>query len=269
MWDIVPAVTLRGMAAQTVGGLAYDESVRLEPTQLAGFSQAFRGVISEAEAGSVVAPRYDLAALALDAKPGKATFVGAQVQWLVSKVDQDLGVFRSDNGFPPPPRASTSTTTEQLRYNERSLLVWASQLLGSCWSVGTSYRLTDSRLEWSYPEIDRTLLSSPNRSEGALLQVIQLGLQFQHPSGFFARGQCRWYIQHNSGYGDSPYTAPRPDDSTTQLDLSLGCRFSRRRVELAIGCLNALGEDYRLNSLTPYPELPRERVWTARLAFQF
>ena len=50
-WDLHRNVTLRGMYAQSLGGLSYDESVRLEPTQLAGFPQAFRSVISEAEAG--------------------------------------------------------------------------------------------------------------------------------------------------------------------------------------------------------------------------
>jgi hypothetical protein len=269
VWNLPPTVTLRGMAAQTVGGLSYEDSVRLDPTQLAGFSQAFRSVISEAEAGSVVAPRYDLAGLAVDVHPFVRTFAGVQAQWLAAGVDQDLGTFRSYLDFPPPARAITSTTAEQLQYEERSLLVWASQLLDAGWSIGASYRLTDSELEWSYPELDGVPPGGWDRTEGAMLHVVGVELRFQDPSGFFTSSQCRWFLQQNSGYGWSTGTAPRPDDATTQLDFSLGYRFPRRRAELAIGCLNALDEDYRLNSLTPYPDLPHERVWFARLTLQF
>ena len=55
----------------------------------------------------------------------------------------------------------------------------------------------------------------------------------------------------------------------TQANLLAGWRFARRRADVTIGCLNVTGEDYRLNSLTPFRDLPRERVWTARLRLNF
>ena len=268
-WQLHPRVSLRGMYAQSVGGLSYDESVRLEPTQLAGFSQAFRSVISEAEVGSVMVPRYDVAGLALDWKLPTKTFLGVQAQWIQSQVDQTVGIFRSDGDLPPPPRAVTSSTAEQLKYEERSLGFWASQLLGTEWSLGASYRLTDSQLNWFYPEVPGDLPLNPSRDEQALLHLFGARLQYQHQCGFFARAEAHWFIQHNDGYGQPPYTAPRPNDSTTRLDLVAGYRFLRRHAELSVGCLNVLGEDYRLNSLTPYADLPRERVWSFRLKFQF
>jgi len=51
---------LRGIFSRSLGGVSLDESYRLEPTQLAGFPQAFRTVISESLVGSVAAPEYEV-----------------------------------------------------------------------------------------------------------------------------------------------------------------------------------------------------------------
>jgi hypothetical protein len=64
-------VTLRGIAAEGLGGLSFDESVRLEPAQLAGFNQAYRTVISESVAGSVEAPTYRIAGLSAEGVLGR------------------------------------------------------------------------------------------------------------------------------------------------------------------------------------------------------
>lgn len=268
-WDIHPWITVRGAYFQSLGGLSYDESVRLEPAQLAGFPQAFRNVISEAEVGSVVAPRYEVGAIALNMKLRAATYFGVQGQWLRSDVEQTIGVFRSTGNFPPPPQATPSSTRESLRYEEQSLGVSLDQLLGDYWTVGASYRLERSKLKWFYPEIPEALPLSPNRSESALLHRVQLRLQYQHPSGFFSRAQAHWYVQENRGYGQTIYSGPRPDESAYQVDLFLGYRFLRRRAEITLGVLNLTEQDYRLNSLTPYEEIPRERVWLARARFNF
>ena len=46
-------MTVRGAYAEAVSGPSFDESIRLEPTQVNGFLQAYRTVISEALIGSV------------------------------------------------------------------------------------------------------------------------------------------------------------------------------------------------------------------------
>lgn len=155
-WDALPALTLRGMYAQSLGGIAFDDSVRLEPTQLAGFAQAYRTVISEAEAGSVIAPKQDVAGAALDLKLTPGPFAGLQGQWMHSEVDQSLGVF---TGSVNPP-ASSSSTPERLNYHEWSLGLSLQQLIGTHWSAGVRYQWTDSTLGWDYPAIP----------EGTLLQ---------------------------------------------------------------------------------------------------
>jgi hypothetical protein len=268
-WDLTSRVTLRGMYAQSLGGLSFEDSVRLEPTQLAGFSQNFRTLVSETEAGSPLVPKHELSGTALDLKLSANTFLGLEAQWLRSVVSQRVGTFNSFSGIAPGSQAIPSTTTEHLRYRERALTATFNRLLGDYWSLRLGYRLAESELQWSYPQIPDSVVNSPDRVERALLHQYEVGLQFQHPAGFFARAQSRWFLQSNEGYGPSNYTAPRGDESTFQLDLFAGWRFFRRRTELTFGCLNVTDQDYRLNSLTPYRDLPRERVWMGRVKLEF
>jgi len=58
--------------------VSLDESYRLEPTQLAGFPQAFRTIISESVAGSVSAPEYETLGVALDIKLASRTYLGLE-----------------------------------------------------------------------------------------------------------------------------------------------------------------------------------------------
>lgn len=268
-WDPHRNLTVRGVYAETVGGLTFDDSIRLEPTQLAGFPQAFRSVISESEVGSVLIPEYKIAGLALDTKFDTGTFMGVQGQWIGSEVDQVMGIFRGESGLGPPPPTLPSSTKEELRYDEYSLRISLDQMLGQGWTVGASYQATYSRLDWAYPEIPSRLPLSPDREEEAILHRFGLRAHFEHSSGFFADAQSGWFIQQNRGYGDTIYAGERPDDSVFQLDLLAGFRFLRRRGELTVGCLNVTDADYRLNSLTPYAELPRERVWMGRFKLEF
>jgi hypothetical protein len=87
---------------------------------------------------------------------------------------------------------------------------------------------------------------------------------FNHPSGLFARADATWYHQNNSGYD-----APLPGDDFVQENFYLGYRFLQRRAELMFGILNLSGQDYHLNPLSAYAELPRERSFILRLNFIF
>lgn len=270
-WDIRPELTLRGLYAQSLGGVSLDESFRLEPTQLAGFSQAFRSLISEAVAGSVAAPEYEIAGAAVDLKLRTRTFLGLQANRLKSEVNQVIGVFRDTGEDGPPTQAFPSTLHERLDYEERSLAISADQLLGNEWSFGTGYRYTESALKWFYPAIPTGAAGNPTRTEKADLHQVNLRLLYNHSSGFFARAESLWLMQSNEGYGsvNPVHTQPRPDECVNQINLLTGWRFARRRAEITFGCLNLTRQDYRLNSLTPYADLPRERAWLARLRLNF
>jgi hypothetical protein len=85
-----------------------------------------------------------------------------------------------------------------------------------------------------------------------------------HPSGFFSRFEALWFHQENSGY-----TPPLPGDDLVQLNFLVGYRLRRQYGEISVGVLNLTDTDYNLNPLNAYTELPRERVFVARLKINF
>jgi len=261
VWSPLEAATVRGIYSRSLGGVSLDESYRLEPTQLAGFAQSFRTVISESIAGSVAAPETEVMGLALDLKFGHGTFAGLEIGRINSEVKRTIGVFRLDDGIAP---FAPSTTREHLDYQEDSFTVSLHQLLGQGFVAGTSYRVTHAELETKLPDVPVSALASARRDESAYLHQIGGYLLYNHPSGFFARCDARYYRQSNSGY-----TPSLNDDDFVQLDVQAGWRFFQRRAELSVGILNLTDQDYRLNPLTIYSELPRERVFAARFSFRF
>ena len=48
-----------------------------------------------------------------------------------------------------------------------------------------------------------------------------------------------------------------------------GYRFPRRMAEVKVGLLNITGQDYRLNPLNLYYDLPRQRTLAVSLKFYF
>ncbi len=257
-WTPAEPVTLRAVYAQSLGGVSFEDSVRLEPTQLGGFNQSFRNVIPQSIVGSVSGPVDTLLGAALEWRPRPDTKLELKGEILRSSVDRALGVF---DFLPPSQPVPTvpSSTREELRYRERTLAFTGNQLLARDWSLGFEFRLIDSRLQRRYPSIPATLYPYPAR-EQALLNQATLFVNYEHPSGLFGRGELSWFIQDNFRGAD---------ESLTQLNLFAGWRLARRRFEAAVGLLNVTGENYRLNPLTPYPNLPRERVWMARLGVNF
>jgi hypothetical protein len=95
---------------------------------------------------------------------------------------------------------------------------------------------------------------------GSLLNQLELHANFNHSSGFFSEFQAVWYAQSNSGYSPD-----LPGDDFWQFNLFAGYRSPQRRVEVTVGLLNLTGRDYKLNPLTVYNELSRERTFVVRL----
>ncbi|MCZ7637488.1 MAG: hypothetical protein M5U12_16515 [Verrucomicrobia bacterium] len=74
----------------------------------------------------------------------------------------------------------------------------------------------------------------------------------------------QWRQQDNGGYDPN-----LPGEDVTQLSFYAGYRFARRRCEARVGVVNITDEDYRLNPLSFYAELPRERMLYAALKLEF
>jgi hypothetical protein len=246
-----------------------DESYRLEPTELAGFPQAFRSLISESIVGSQSAPTLDTLGSALDLKLSTRTYLEFQVERLGSSVNQDQGAFVLV--YPSFP-ASVSATPEQLRYVEHDGSVSLNQLLGEDFVLGAAYKITQSDLHVAYTDIPASFQSAGSDiqaffarvHETATLQEVDTYLLFNHPSGFYAKVEAHWYGQHNAGW-----TPAEPRVSFFQENIFAGYRLMHRRLEAQLGLLNLSGGGYDLNPLTVYQQLPFKRVLEASLNFVF
>jgi Tfp pilus assembly protein PilF len=256
VWNPVTLLTLRGAYTHSLGGVSADESYRLEQTQVAGFPQTFRSLISESVVGSVAAPAYETYSAALDLKFPSRTYAGIQVRRLNTDVDRTVGAIALDNFTPP---FVTTSTLEQLRYHENSIGASINQLLGDDLVVGSSYTFDRVELGDVFPNIPVAGYATTQHND---LHETAGYVLFNHPSGLFARADATWYHQINSQPG-------QPGDDLVQENLYVGYRFLHRHAELMFGILNLSGQDYRLNPLNTYMELPRERSYILRLNFVF
>ena len=60
-----------------------------------------------------------------------------------------------------------------------------------------------------------------------------------------------------------------PESNFWQHNVAIGYRLLKRHAELRVSLLNIFDQDYRLNPLTLYRELPRERTLAVSLKFYF
>ncbi len=254
----------RANYTRSLGGLFFDNSVRLEPTQVGGLNQAFRSLIPESVAGLIPGASFETASVGFDQSLASGTFFGVEAEWLTSQGNRTIGVLT--NSLFLPIADSPSTTGEKLGFRERNLSAYGAQLLGDCFSIEARYRLSEATLQTDFPEIPAAarglnLLQQDNR---ALLHEVSLSLNYHHASGLFARWQSAWYRQENFGY--SPAFG---DDDFWQHNFIMGYRFPRRYAEIRAGVLNLANMDYRLNPLSLHPELPRTRTFVTSLRLNF
>jgi hypothetical protein len=182
---------LRADYSQSLGGLFFDNSVRLEPSQIAGFNQAFRSLIPESVAGLVPGTKFETAGVGFDQSFSSGTWLGAEAEWLTSDGRRTVGA--PTNSLPAFLNIpdSSSSTTQTLDFRERDLSAYAAQLLGKWFSLTARYRLSEANLNESFPDITDTAvgLNHLEANNRALLNQVGLGANFYHPSGFFANGK--------------------------------------------------------------------------------
>ena len=262
-------LTLRGAYSQSLGGVTFDESVRLEPVQLAGFNQSFRTVISESLVGSVEAPKFTTWGLSLEGKLPTQTWWGLTVEGISQDVSREIGVF---TGFDEPsifassPAFFPDTLRQELEYDEISFTATLNQLLGEELVLGARYQLTHSRLSQSIPDLAE-VSEFGNLSDEATLHNLSLNMNWNSPSGFYANleGQFVWQSLRD----DSAFGASREGDEFVQVDSTLGYRFRDNQADISLSVLNLLGTDYQLSPLTPHEDFPRERTFLLRCRWNF
>jgi len=260
VWTPDARTTIRFGFARSLNGVSFDQSFRLEPSEIAGFNQSYRSVIPDSVAGTTQNADFETFGLSLHRSFPTRTHLTVTLGRLTSETTCRLGTF--DLVLPP---AAPSSTTEELRYREHTLILALNQLLGEDWYTGLRYSLADARLQDDFPEIPATVTPLAYTVREATLQNLNLHLGYQHRTGFYARAETDWYTQSNRGFN----AAAMPGDDFWQANLHLGWRFSRRRVETQLSLLNLTDQDYRLNPLNIYANLPRTRTLAVRVKLNF
>lgn len=268
IWSPLPDTHLRGAFTRSLGGVFYDTSVRLEPTEVAGFNQAFRSMIPESVVGLVPGTRFETWGVGLDQAFKKTrTYLTIEGDILYSDATRTIGVI-TNASFPVPD--SPSNTREGLNYRERSVMVALNQLFGRDFAFGARYKIGDAKLGQQAIDINippppaGSGINAINQNNQATLQQLDLSANFNHPSGLFGRFDALWFRQDNLGYSPD-----EPGDDFWQFNAYAGYRFLHRQAELQIGLLNITGQNYRLNPLNLYNELPRERTLSVLFNFYF
>jgi tetratricopeptide (TPR) repeat protein len=259
-WEAWKGGALRAAWGQALGGLYFDDSLRLEPTQLAGFVTAFRSLAPESVVGLVPGTTFETAGFGVDQQFETGTYMGVSAERRTSEGDRTVGALTNAGPLPVPDAATF--TRQRLDYEERSVALDVHQLVGRDWVFGARYRVGEAVLEGRFPGLPSNLpgLGMLEQDERGVLQHLQLTAGWNHPSGWFVQWASNWYGQENSGY--EPY---RTGDAFWQYDLAAGYLFARRRAEIRLGVLNLSDTDYRLNPLNGDPDIARERTFFATL----
>jgi Tfp pilus assembly protein PilF len=267
IWTPAENTTARFAYTRSLGGASLDQSYELEPSQVAGFIQNYRSIIPESIAGANAGARFETYDLSLEQKFHTGTYLGVSGEILNSTVDRVDGAF--DYNFLSLPFPVPSGLRENLDYHEKSLQLTANQLLGKEWALGARYRLSEAILNDNFVNVPNSVpggfvnFQPRQRTEGILHQL-DLSVIYNHPSGFFAEAEALWFAQSNEGY-----TPNEPGDDFWQFNLFIGYRSPHRKAEVTVGLLNIAGQDYNLNPLNVYNELPRTRTVAVRLQFNF
>jgi hypothetical protein len=238
--------------------------VRLEPTEIGGFNQAFRSLIPESVTGLVPGAKFETAGAGFDQSLPSGTFFGVEGEWLTSDGSRTIGALTNSTFLNLAD--SPSGLRQRLDFREHDLSAYAGQLLGNYFAVSARYRLSDAHLVGQFPSLPAGLDGLQNFAQNnrATLQQLTLAANMNLPCGFFAQWQSDWYHQNNSGY-----TPGLANSDFWQHNFFAGYRFPRRYAEIRLGVLNVFDRDFRLNPLNLYADLPRSRTFTASLRINF
>lgn len=265
IWTPLDGTTFRFAYTRSLAGASLDQSYQLEPSQVAGFIQSYRSIIPESVVGPVPGANFETYGFSLEQKFTTGTYLGVSGNLLYSDIGQTVGAF--NYYFLSPPAFPSSGLTEDLNYREESLLFTASQLVGKRWAFTARYQLSQAVLNENFADLPAGVLvnnsSASQRLEGVLHQV-DLLMVYNHPCGFFAQSDAHWYGQNNSGYNPG-----EPGADFWQLNALVGYRFPRRKAEVSLGLLNITDQNYSLNPLNLYDELPRSRTLALSLRLNF
>ncbi len=272
IWTPAERTVVRSAYTRSLSGYGLAQSLRLEPTEVAGFNQAFRELIPPSVLGDTSGSTFDTADISIEQRFETGTYLALSGQLYYSQLDTLQGGFvlneedvNSDNQQPKP-RGFQQTQN----FCEKSVVLSVNQLLGEQWSAGALYRLSQAELDLKYPEFnfrDMYNLREPfyiRQTLESVLNTVNLHANWNHPCGLFSALDGSWYHQNNSGF-----TPAEPGDDFWKFNAFAGYRMWHRRVELTLGLLNIFDKGYKLEPLNFNNETAHSRTFLVRVRINF
>lgn len=272
IWQPWEKTTLRGAYTHSLSGLANGSSIRIEPTEVAGFNQAYRSLAPESVAGDTSGSKFDTFDLSLEQRLDTGTYLALSGQLLYSKLDNLAGgfVFYGDQTYTNDQPTYPDGFNQSVNFHEQSFIMSVDQLLGNQWSAGAFYRWSRAKYEQHYDGMNPNnfgIIEAPfqtSQDVTSVLNTLNLHANWNHPCGLFSIVSADWIHQDNFGF-----TPSEPGDEFWQVNAFAGYRMWHRRVEVTVGLLNLFDQDYQLEPLNLYQETARSRTLFARLRINF
>ena len=263
VWSPAAWSTVRAAYSRSLGGAGLGQSVRLEPSQLAGLIQVFRDPVPPSVAGEIDGADIESIEALWEGRFHR-TYLSVAGRRINADAASHRGMFFQDDPFFMA-RPVPGVIRESVHFREEGVEFGAHQLISDEWSFGARYRLGYARLKRNFPEYPGLATDIDERTDwrGWLHALTLTGL-YRHRSGLFARADGVLFAQ--DGERDDSSIA---SDDVWQANFVMGYRFPRQKAEFAVGVLNILDCDYRLDSINRYAERPRARTFYARLLINF
>jgi outer membrane receptor protein involved in Fe transport len=264
IWTPDKRTAVRAAYTRSLAGASFDQSFQLEPTQVAGFNQAFRSLIPESLAGANAGAEFTTYGISLEQKFSSRTYLALEGGLLESSVERQMGAFVLTSLGGP----FLGSLTERLDFQEKFVCISLHQPIGKNWAFGANYRVSRAELKDNYSEVSDAAAAVtgfvPRQTYSGTLQTLDLHSIWQHPSGFFTRVNGEWRRQSTGGV-----LAALDGDDFWQWNVLAGYRFPQRQAVITVGVLNVTDQDYQLSPINLYRETPRERTFYAQFSFQF
>jgi Tfp pilus assembly protein PilF len=259
-WTAPDGTRLRAEYTRSMSGLLNDSSTLIEPSEVAGFNQAFRSLIPESAGfGTPPATQFETWGLGADHKFSTGTYVDAEGQLLTSRGNQLIGGWTG--ALPYPTGISDLPQTQY--FQEKDAFASVSQLIGKEFAVGARYNLTSVDLSSHVAVAPGTISAQEfNLHENSTLNEVSLFGNFAVPCGFFSQVQANYWEQFNTLAGEG-------NSSFWQFNLYAGYRFPHRHVELSVGVVNIGNQDYQIDPVTYFLEQAHRRTFVASMKFNF
>jgi Flp pilus assembly protein TadD len=251
-WQASDRLTVRAATFETVqGSLATSRDnpqPRLEPVQVAGFTQLLEGAAGDETA---------FYGAAVDAELSDRLLAGLEVTH--RQIDR-LPQIQEPEG-PPGSGPPTGVTTVQITSHETSYRAHAHRMLTDKLTLGAEYR---------YDRMSNTPLGmfgyTHMRAERLPLQLRYFG-----SSGLTANMRASYVQQDGNFVTSNPAEGYVPgEDEFWVVDASIGFRLPNRRGVVSVNVDNLLDEDFRFQDIDPQnPSIMPERMGYVRFTVAF